>query len=212
MLIKVLHMKSNYTKFIQLRPDLRQKIEKAILGVFAGEDYYKASMEEIAGASGVSLATIYKYFGSKDGLLLSLADYCIELLTERLIEHLGGIESTKEKLRKVLWAQLDFYERNQEYGKIVFLTLPFGMWIASGSYTQRPFVRVLLEVIEEGQREGDLRSNASAIDLMDLFIGIVRRSFSMWIYRGQQYSLADRSSALFQLIWGGIANPDKKQD
>lgn len=165
-------------------------------------------MEEIANCAGVSLATIYKYFGSKDGLLLSLADYWAGILTDRLNEYLGGMESTKEKLRKVLWAQLDFYERNEEIGKIVFLTVPFGAWLMVGNYAQRPLIKLLLGVLKGGQRDGILNPDIPPIYMMDFIMGVTRRSFSMWIYRGKRYSLTGQNDALFQLIWSGVANGD----
>jgi AcrR family transcriptional regulator len=168
-------------------------------------------MEEIANEAGVSFATIYKYFGSKENLLLSFADYWMRLLNERLIDHLQGLDSTKEKLRKAFWIQLDFYESNQEIGKIVFLTVPLGIWIAHGSYEQRSLIRLLLGVIKEGQQRGALNQHVSAPYLMDLIFGLIRRSFSMWIYRGQQYSLSDETNNLFKLLWTGLSNPDRKQ-
>lgn len=196
----------NYTAFNRLQPKLRERIEGAVLSVFAGDEYYKVPMEEIASCAGVSLATIYKYFGSKDGLLLSLSDYWAGLLTDRLNEYLEGMESTREKLRKVLWAQLDFYERNEEIGKIVFLTVPFGAWLMVGNYAQRPLVHLLLSVLKSGQRDGILNPSIPPVYMMDFIMGVTRRSFAMWIYRGKKYSLTGQNDALFQLVWNGVTN------
>lgn len=64
------------------RPDVSDQripqIFEAAIGMFSSKGIDGASMAEIAGAAGVSKATIYHYFESKDSLILSLVRQLFE--------------------------------------------------------------------------------------------------------------------------------------
>jgi hypothetical protein len=38
-------------------------------------------------------------------------------------------------------------------------------------------------------------------------LGLVQRTFFMWISRGQPNGLAQQANALFEIVWRGITNP-----
>ena len=42
-------------------------------------------------------------------------------------------------------------------------------------------------------------------------MGFVQRSFFMWILRGQKESLAEQANTMFEMVWQGMANPEKHQ-
>ena len=95
-----------------LDAETRARIEQAVLDVFSGREFHRVGLIEIARAANVSLQTIYKYYGSKEALLFSSLDSWLGRLAHRMIDHLQGIEDYKEKLRKVFWVVLDFFEKN----------------------------------------------------------------------------------------------------
>ena len=96
------------------------------MDVFSKVDFHQADIRTVAKKAGVSFGTIYKYYGSKEGLLFTFLSNWIDGLCERMIDHLQGIENLKEKLRKVFWVQLDYYERNQNMGRIIIYDCPHG--------------------------------------------------------------------------------------
>ena len=114
----------------ELRPEVHARLEKAVLEIFSQSDFHKANIRDVARRAGVSFTTIYKHYGSKERLLFSFVDIWLGKLTERIIDHLQGIEDLKEKMRKVYWLQLDYYERHEGLGKILFMTLPMQTWMA----------------------------------------------------------------------------------
>jgi hypothetical protein len=132
-------------------------------------------------------------------------------LTDRIVDHLQGIEDLKEKLRKVFWLQLDYYERHTGLGRILFMTLPMKTWMADETFQQRKMIDLLVDVLREGQREGILNPHVRAGTLLDFIMGFVQRSFFMWILRGQKESLAEQANTLFEMVWRGMANPDAEE-
>lgn len=189
-------------------PKSHQKLETVVLEIFSSEDFHKANMRTIAKKAGVSFSTIYKYYGSKENLLFAFVDKKMKVLTERMVDHLQGINNLKDKLRKVFWLQMDFYERNPELGRIIFMTVPMVTWMKDKTFKQKKLIGIWLETLRQGQSEGLLNSKVRAEDLLDFYYGLVQRSFFMWVYRGQTESLAGKASQLFEMVWRGLSNPE----
>ena len=191
-------------------PDIHHRLEKAVLEVFSKSDFHKASIRDVAKKAGVSFTTIYKHYGSKERLVFAFVDVWMGKLTDRIVDHLQGIEDLKEKLRKVFWLQLDYYERHDGLGRILFMTLPMKTWMADETFQQRKMIGLLVDVLRQGQKEGVLNPHVRAGTLLDFLMGFVQRSFFMWILRGQKESLAEQANTLFEMVWRGMANPDSR--
>jgi len=188
---------------------IEKRLEKVVLETFSAKAYYKVNMRDISTKSGISLGTLYKYYKCKGELLFYFVNKGLAELSERLIDHLQGIEDIKEKLRKVSWVALDFYERNSELGKIVFITIPEKTWMSDRTYRQKKLTDIWIGVVREGQENGYLNPNIRPGLVLDLIWGSIMRSFRMWVYRGQKEGLASQSNDLFDIIWSGISNPKR---
>ena len=193
--------------FTPLKPEVYHRLEQAVLDIFSHSDFHKANIRDVANRAGVSFSTIYKHYGSKERLVFAFVDVWLGKLTERIYDHLQGIEDLKEKMRKVLWLQLDYYERNPGLARIIFMTLPMETWIADETFKQKKMINLYLEVMRNGQKEGQLNPHVRAGVLLDFMLGTVQRAFTMWISRGQQGRLTDQAGMLFEMVWRAISNP-----
>ena len=194
-----------------LRPDVEKRLEQAVLDIFSNSDFHKANIRDVARRAGISFSTIYKHYGSKERLVFAFVDVWLGELTVRIVDHLQGIQNLKEKMRKVLWLQLDYYERNPGLGRIIFMTLPMNTWMADETFKQKKMINMYLDVLRKGQQEGVLNPNVRAGILLDFMLGLVQRSFFMWVSRGQKESLSGQSNILFEMVWRAIANPRSDQ-
>lgn len=192
-------------------PDVQARLEQAVLDVFSHCDFHQASIRDVAKQAGVSFTTIYKYYGSKEKLVFAFVDIWMGKLTDRIVDHLQGIEDLKEKLRKVFWLQLDYYERHVVLGRIVFMTLPMNTWMADQTFAQPRMMGLMIDVLKEGQREGVLNPQVRAGVLLDFLMGFVQRSFFMWILRGCQEGLAAQAGTMFEMVWRGMVNPERDE-
>lgn len=202
-------MKARHSKDEITHPDVHQRLEKAVLEIFSNSDFHKASIRDIANRAEVSFTTIYKHYGSKERLVFAFVDVWMGKLTDRIVDHLQGLEDLKEKLRKVFWLQLDYYERHVGLGRIVFMTLPMNTWMADQTFAQPRMMGLMIDVLRQGQREGILNPHVRAGTLLDFLMGFVQRSFFMWILRGRQESLAAQANTMFEMVWRGMANPER---
>ncbi|CAN2045464.1 TetR/AcrR family transcriptional regulator, fatty acid metabolism regulator protein [Candidatus Magnetomoraceae bacterium gMMP-1] len=196
------------TKFNKFSLEIHKRLESAVMEIFSNSDFHKANIRAVARKAGISFSTIYNYYGSKEGLLFAFVDEWLGKLTDRIIDHLKGIENLKEKLRKVFWIQLDYYEQNPGLGRILFMTLPMKTWMDDRTFQQKKMTNMFLDVLKQGQKKGILNSNVRAGVLLDFMHGFVQRSFFMWISRGQKESLSEQANILFEMIWQAISKPE----
>lgn len=192
----------------QLNPEVQKRIEAAVMEIFSTTDFHKASISDVADFAGVSISTIYKHFGSKEHLLFTYVNNWMSKLTDRIEDHLNGIEDLKEKLRKVFWLHLDYYERHEGLGRILFMTLPMKTWMVDDSFNQKRRVDLIINVFKIGQRQGIINPHVRAGSLLDFMLGFIQRIFFMWIIRDKQENLAEEANSLFEMVWQGMVNPD----
>ncbi len=189
--------------------DFHERLGNTILEVFSESDFHAVGIRDIAQKAGVSFATIYKHYGNKEHLVFAFVDIWMGRLTDRIIDHLQGMADLKEKLRKIFWLQLEYYERHSDFAKIIFMTLPMKTWMSDESFEQHRMFNLLMDVLRQGQEEGVLNDDVDTRILLDFMLGFVQRSFIMWVQRGQKDSLADQTNVMFDMIWRGIVSPEK---
>ena len=88
------------------------------------------------------------------------------------------------------------------------MTLPMNTWMRDQTFAQPRMMGLMIDVLQQGQKEGVLNSNVRAGTLLDFLMGFVQRSFFMWILRGQKESLSGQANAMFEMIWRGMTDPD----
>lgn len=190
------------------KTDFHERLGNTILDVFSQSDFHAVGIRDIAKKAGVSFATIYKHYGNKERLVFSFVDIWMGRLTDRIIDHLQGMANLKEKLRKIFWLQLEYYERHSDFAKIIFMTLPMKTWMTDESFEQHRMFNLLMDVLRQGQEEGILNAEVDTRILLDFMLGFVQRSFIMWVQRGQKESLSDQTDIMFEMIWRGVAAHD----
>lgn len=204
-------MKNNVSKkqnHVRRKPVILKKLETVVLQEFSSKAYHEVEMRTIAKKSGVSLGTIYKYYGSKEKLLFSFVNDWLNELSDRYVDHLQGIEDIKERLRKVLWVGLDFYERNRELGKIMFVTIPEKIWMEDKNYRQKKLTDIFTGVLKEGQQKGYLNPNVLPGLILDLFGGL-HRGHSKCGFTGTK-KMACQKRPMFYLILSGMESQFRK--
>jgi AcrR family transcriptional regulator len=205
----MVNIKTTHPQKTRNNSDFRDRLGKTILQVFSESDFHAVGIRDIAKHAGVSFTTIYKHYGSKEQLVFAFVDIWMGKLTDRIIDHLHGMADLKEKLRKIFWLQLDYYERHDDFAKIIFLTLPMKTWMSDESFEQPRMFNLLMAVLRQGQEEGILNDQVDTRILLDFMMGFVQRSFMMWIQRGQKKALTDQTDVMFAMVWQGIAKPEQ---
>ncbi|HUR42238.1 MAG TPA: TetR/AcrR family transcriptional regulator [Verrucomicrobiae bacterium] len=192
-----------------LDPATRSRIEQAVLDVFSGREFHRVGLIEIARAANVSLQTIYKYYGSKEALLFSSLDSWLGRLAHRMIDHLQGIEDYKEKLRKVFWVVLDFFEKNPKVAQLIMSSVYINTWRRTENWQNPQLFGAFMKVLGEGRARGVLTDLVDEKILLDYILGVLGRLVSMNIQRGMKKPLTAQANVLFEMLWRAISRPGK---
>lgn len=192
----------------RMEPETRARIEQAVLDIFAEREFHRVGLIEIARGANVSLQTLYKYYGSKEALLFASLDSWLGKLAERMVDHLQGIEDYKEKLRKVFWVTLDFFEKNPKVTQLTMSSVYINTWKKQENYSNPVLFGALLKVFQEGREKGILNNQVSEKILLDYVFGVSTRLTQMYVQRGQKEPLTPQAGVLFDMLWRAIAKPE----
>ena len=191
----------------KLAPSTRARIETAVLDTFAGREFQKVSLIEIARSANVSLQTIYKYYGDKETLLFSSLDTWLTRLAKRMTDHLQDGDNYKERFRQVFTVALQFFEKNPDVALLIMSSVYLNTWRKYDTFRQPEFFNLFMQVIRVGRGQGVLNDEVEERYILDFVLGTCSRLISMWIIRGQQDSLTAEADPLFEMLWRAIAKP-----
>ncbi|MES1939510.1 TetR family transcriptional regulator [Salinisphaera sp. T5B8] len=185
----------------------RARIEEAALDLFAERAFHEVRLDEIARTARASLQTIYRHYGDKQALLDACVLKWANALAARMTDHLAGIETYKDRLRKVFWVVLDFFEQNPKVARMILGSVYPGAMRYDVTDQQRQLTNMFLEVLAEGRERGILNDQVSEAILLDYFYGVLARLIQMQSLRQQEPPLTDQVNVLFDMLWRAIAKP-----
>lgn len=193
----------------QSDPPGKIKIANALLSLIDKKEFNAITTAEIARVSGVNEALIYKYFKDKRGLLHDvLADF-IEDFMSHIETELLDVKGAMDKLKKLLWNSIDFYNRNHVCAKILLLEVRnFPRYFESPTYhLARSYAHLLLKIIEEGIEAGEFRDDIPPRDIMQIILGGMEHLLLPGIIFGKKVNTDSRTESLYDIILNGIAKP-----
>src|SRR2546429_2271356 len=90
------------------------KILEHATEVFCNKGYEGASMRDLSRATGMSLAGMYHYFGSKERLLYLIQKHTFSTILERLHERLESASGTEQGIRAFILNHLGYLPEHQQ--------------------------------------------------------------------------------------------------
>jgi len=188
----------------------REDIIQAAIEVFSKKDFQSASISEIAQRAGIANGTIYQYFKNKEDLFFSIPVEKTNEFRSQVALHLEGITGVFNKIRKFVWYFLYFFKNNPEYGRLLMLELRVNRsFVKTETYDfLKQSVRSVWDIIEEGQKEGVIRTDVDIYVLRHLVLGILEHMVSRWLLKDAQYDILEHhqqvSRILIDALRGGI--------
>ena len=168
--------------FIKLPKSKQQIIYKAALKEFAEKGYYQANVADISKRAEISAGALYTYFENKEVLYLSLADYVIEQMVEKLYEKYTAVnESYFESLEKLLYGTVAFAKKHKDI---------LAVYLELGCVYQNKFAKQLsdkvessakvfhVEMIEKAKKNGEINSSINS----DIAAYIVDNNLTLLAY------------------------------
>jgi len=187
--------------------DKRARILRSAVRVFARKGYFAARISDIAQQAAVADGTIYLYFRSKEDILVSLFDEVMSEHIQKGRRELSAVVGVPARLRAIAEHHLRLLGENRELAVVFQVELRQStkfMERFSASWLQDYFA-VVTEVMEEGRRDGTLRSDLSIRFATKAFFGALDEMVTSWILSKKQYDLAELAEPVVDLFLRGAA-------
>lgn len=126
------------------------RILKEAAAVFAAKGYDRASIRDIAAATGVSLSGLYYYFKSKEELLFLIQEHCFGTILARLRADLEEHSDPRDRLALLIRNHLRFFANNMKEMKVLSveadaLSGEYGRKVAA---LKREYARIAQDIVE----------------------------------------------------------------
>lgn len=144
--------------------DFRSRIFEAAQAAFGDRGYGSVSVREIAAAAGVTVPMIYYYYDNKEGLFRSLIERGSEEMRALLDPIRQQQAPARQRLAAAIWCLFGFCRRDTGLVRLVHRLLAGGDRAAPAVAAEdihRQAHMFVQEIIETGQRRGELRAGDS---------------------------------------------------
>ena len=176
--------------------------------LFAEQGFFKTTMSQIARESEFALATIYRFFRSKEELYFTLIEEKTELLINNVQEAMAKVSSSIEKIKALTRAQMTFFENHPYFFKI-FMAEKIGLEEGEkDSLRERiarkysSYLNSISEIIRKGIHRGEFKQ-VNPKETSYTLAGMLNTFTLMCLSHPGKSSLAARANTLVELFLQG---------
>ncbi len=182
------------------------QIIEGALQVFGEKGYEATTISEICKKAKISDATLYEYFNSKEDVLFSIAEYYTGAEIGKLKEINHYIHNTRERMRMLIQAHLEFYENNPLYSSVALLTLKGNRrFVQSDAYkVVKESARAFVDVYQEGVDKGIFRSDLDKYLVRNMILGFIEHLVIQWLLVGRPEKISPYRDTIFEMVMRSI--------
>jgi len=186
--------------------------------LFAERGYEGTTMSEIANASELALATVYHCFPSKEDIFLTLVEKKNEEFLTFTQEDVNLGNDASEKISRIINAQLEYFERNKKFFKILIFMNQFKIfsWIneqgAKGRIERRfmDYLTFVANIISDGKKEG-IFGDFDPMDMSFSLFGMLHFLIYRRIFEGETCPISVVAKSAITIFLSGLQKPTKKE-
>ncbi|MGC9195748.1 MAG: TetR/AcrR family transcriptional regulator [Syntrophobacteraceae bacterium] len=182
------------------------KIVEALKKLLTQKEFSSITWAAIAKTAGVNEALIYKYFRDRRNLLYQVLREYLEKYIDQAAEDLEGTTGAVNKLQKLILSHFRAYREDRVFARILLLEVRnYPDYFESQTYELvKRYANKILEVIEEGMRNGEIRSDISARYLRQMILGGIEHLCMPAIVYGHDFSPDFLTAELCRVLLAGI--------
>jgi AcrR family transcriptional regulator len=167
----------------QKKERIRQEIKDAALALFRERGFEQTRVQDVAEQVGISEATFFNYFATKDAVLVEHAGAYLDTYIALLADEVSRAEgSVPDRLREIAdLLALPFSEDRDFLAETVSRTgLLFG---ATGAMVQRTkdAYDTLTALVALGQQRGEIRTDVDPTQLAEVYTGTYIITITNWL-------------------------------
>ena len=165
-------------------PEKRRAILHAAVKVFADKGYHGCRIADVARQAGVAYGLVYHYFRNKDALLEKVFEeqWAIFIAAIRAIRE--GPGSAAERLAGVCRFAVDVLRTAPAAVKVLMLEVartPDALRVGTTRQTFEEAVRLVSEIVREGQERGEIRARLDPLVAAAGLLGALERSLTVLV-------------------------------
>ena len=187
-----------------------EKILKATTELVNKKSYHGTSLEMIAAKANISKSTIFYYFKSKEGVILTLFEEALRSVRKQASLILNDKNLTgKEKLRKWMHSYLSSLET---HGDILKIYLGDSRFISKESKaafeeSQRGYVNLIATVIRQIQEEDKQAFNKLDPKIVAHSIFGMYNAVVNWFDFNGKLSTEELANSIYEMVSGSFQQP-----
>ncbi|MCJ7618572.1 MAG: TetR/AcrR family transcriptional regulator [Desulfobacterales bacterium] len=179
--------------------------------LFKEKGYESTSIDEITEQAGIGKGTFFNYFPTKEALLLYFGEQRDELIYSLIENELPTSCSTRDKIKNLLAFLAENYEKDKELTKLlVFEYIKYLRFtcLKSDEEKKRQYrlIKILSDLLEEGVKDGDVRSTIDVKKATETLIAIYLFSLMAWLKPESDYSFSRDISEKIDMVFEGIGS------
>lgn len=184
--------------------ELRERLFRAALGLFAKKGFAETTVEDITNAADVGKGTFFNYFPSKEHILLAFGD----MQYEKLRSAVDVARRTKTPMpvfmRSLGQRMTEEPTRNPDVLRAFLQAFLSSTPVREGMLDlQKRVLALHSEMIQLGQSRGEIRTDLPPLEIAKVFRQAIFGTLLLWSLDGDG-SLLSRMEAAFEVIWKGL--------
>ncbi|HKM82440.1 MAG TPA: TetR/AcrR family transcriptional regulator [Candidatus Acidoferrum sp.] len=185
--------------------ELRERIFRAALDLFAKQGFAETTVEDITNAADVGKGTFFNYFPSKDHILLAFAEMQLAKLRLAVEEARRTSVPMPQFMRSLAALMTQEPARNPDIIRVLLQAFLSNSQVREAMLDLQ--ARVLAfhtEMIQLGQERGEIRDDLPAAKIALVFRQTIFGTLLIWSLYGDS-SLQSRMDSAFEIIWSGLS-------
>ena len=186
--------------------DKREAILRAATHVFARNGYFNSKVADVARVAGVADGTVYLYFKSKEEILHTIFERNAGEAIEEGRRQLARITDPREKLRRIARLHLERLGADRDLAVVFQVELRGSTKFmeAFSATGLAEYLRLVREVVEEGQRARVFRRGLNAKVVAKVLFGALDEMATNWILSSRRYKLAPMADEVLDILLEGV--------
>ena len=188
-------------------PPGKTKIVRSLAFLLEEKAFSAITIAEIARHAAVTDALIYKYFKDKRDLLHQVLNEYLEQLLEEIDNGLHGIDDSRNRIRKVVWTHIHYYDTYRVFAKILMLEVRSdpGFFSSETFEKVRRYGRIVLDIIEAGVSRGEIRDDLPPRLIRQCLMGCIEQICMSRVIFEQAISPDELTDDVCRFMFAGLA-------
>jgi len=190
--------------------DDQTKIIEQIEDKLFKEGFYKTTMDDVASELGMSKKTIYKFFPSKEDLVLAIAKHFMNRMKSKILPALNSDKNAIEKLGELINILAGVSEKISNKRMEEMKRHFPGIWNEIDSFRTKMMFENMTRVINQGKDEGLFIDYPTSI-IMTMLVASIRSVVNPDFILNNSFSIIEAARFAFKIIIGGIVTEKGKK-